>query len=177
MNQVLRANRIGSVIVGLFQGSVAGLLLAGTFAVLFLVALMVMFTRSGPRTGDRLVVCPDAAAPAKKVDACTLLKPEEVTPIIGENDGGRPDAGVGESVCLWENPDTYHSITLSIGSPGTAVPGKSSSGPDEINFGSGNIAEFIIDDRACTLQVVTSVTDESDRPTMTKLIGLIRPRL
>ncbi|MEV8389001.1 MULTISPECIES: DUF3558 family protein [unclassified Streptomyces] len=120
---------------------------------------------------------PNAAAPAKKVDACALLKPEEVTPIIGKNDGGRPDAGVGESVCLWENPDTYHSITLSIGSPGTAVPGQSSSGPDGISFGSGNMAEFIIDDRACTLQVVTSVTDDSDRPTTTKLIGLIRPRL
>ncbi|WP_046508897.1 hypothetical protein [Streptomyces odonnellii] len=123
---------------------------------------------------------PDAAAPAGKVDACTLLKPAEITPVIGKNDGGRPDGGVGESVCLWENPDTYHSVTLSIGSPGTAVPGQPASGadsPDGIGFGSGNMAEFVVDDRACTLQVVTSVTDESDRPTAEKLIGLVRTRL
>ncbi|QXE34587.1 DUF3558 domain-containing protein [Streptomyces sp. GMY02] len=125
---------------------------------------------------------PDAADAASdaKVDACTLLKPAEITPVIGKNDGGRPDGGVGESVCLWENPDTYHSVTLSIGSPGTAVPGQSDSGadgPDGISFGSGNMAEFVVDDRACTLQVVTSVTDESDRPTAEKLIGLVRTRL
>ncbi|MFE1959812.1 DUF3558 family protein [Streptomyces sp. NPDC059479] len=120
---------------------------------------------------------PDAAAPAKKVDACTLLKPAEITPIIGQNDGGRPDSGVGESVCLWENAETYHSVTLSIGSPGTAASDQSDSGADGISFGSGNMAEFAVGDRACTLQVVTSVTDESDRPTMVKLIGLVRTRL
>ncbi|WP_405983997.1 DUF3558 family protein [Streptomyces sp. NBC_00872] len=121
---------------------------------------------------------PDGAAPAeKKVDACTLFRPAEVTPVIGRNDGGRPDAGVGESVCRWENPETYHSITLSIGSPGTAVPDQSASGSDGITFGSGNLAEFVVGDRACTLQVVTSVTDESDRPTAEKLIGLVRTRL
>lgn len=123
---------------------------------------------------------PDAAASAEKVDACTLLKPAEITPVIGKNDGGRPDGGVGESVCLWENPDTYHSVTLSIGSPGTAASGQSTSGadgPDGIRFGSGNMAEFVVGDRACTLQVVTSVTDESDRPTAEKLIGLVRTRL
>ncbi|MFE7125458.1 hypothetical protein [Streptomyces sp. NPDC057617] len=117
------------------------------------------------------------AASAETVDACTLLKAAEITPVIGKNDGGRPDGGVGESVCLWENPDTYHSVTLSIGSPGTAVPGQSSAGSDNIEFGSGNMAEFVVGDRACTLQVVTSVTDESDRPTAEKLIGLVRTRL
>ncbi|WP_141698418.1 hypothetical protein [Streptomyces lushanensis] len=118
-----------------------------------------------------------AAAPAEKVDACALLKPAEITPVIGENDGGRPDSGVGESVCLWENPDTYHSVTLSIGSPGTAAPDQSASGTDGISFGSGNAADFAVGDRACTLQVVTSVTDESDRPAMAELIGLVRTRV
>ncbi|MEV4345046.1 hypothetical protein AB0J83_11265 [Actinoplanes sp. NPDC049596] len=34
------------------------------------------------------------------VDACTLLKADEIENIIGADNGGAPDGGVGESVCV-----------------------------------------------------------------------------
>ncbi|MFE0632259.1 DUF3558 family protein [Streptomyces sp. NPDC058864] len=104
----------------------------------------------------------------KKIDACTLLKPGEITPIIGENDGGHPDAGVGESVCSWENPDTYHSVTLSIGSPRTA--GSEADGAESM------MTAFTVDDRLCTLQVVTLKRD-TDKKSEAKLIDLVRTRV
>ncbi|GAB2948115.1 hypothetical protein GCM10027280_41070 [Micromonospora polyrhachis] len=129
---------------------------------------------------------PAASTSGPKVDACTLLTTAEVGPVIGPNGGGGPGDGVGESVCTWENPETYHSITVSIGRTGTAVGGNlpaqsdfgpTEPGPDGIRFGSGNVAEFVVGDRACQIQVVTSVTSESDRPTAIRLIGLIRSRV
>ncbi|MDG4762787.1 DUF3558 family protein [Solwaraspora sp. WMMD406] len=117
------------------------------------------------------------------VDACTLLTADEVTPIIGAHDGGGPGDGVGESVCVWENPDTYHSVTVSIGGPGTAASGQlpaesaygeTEPGPDGIRFAPGGIAEFIVGDRASEVQVVAP---DTDRDVTVELIGLIRSRL
>ncbi|MEU1621100.1 DUF3558 family protein [Streptomyces sp. NPDC005722] len=109
-----------------------------------------------------------SSADGKKIDSCTLLKPEEVTPVIGENDGGHPDSGVGESVCNWENPDTYHSVTLSIGSPGTAGSG--------IDGAESMMTAFTVDGRQCTLQVVTLKRD-ADKKSEAKLIDLVRTRV
>ncbi|MEU8931754.1 hypothetical protein AB0D30_17910 [Streptomyces sp. NPDC048409] len=118
------------------------------------------------------------------VDACTLLKPADVTPVIGKNDGGRPTSGVGESVCGWENPDTYHSITVSVGGPGTAAAGRlkdepgatGEAGPDGIRFLSGGVARFAAGDRDCQVQVVTAAGAD-DRSTAVKLVGLLRDRI
>ncbi|MFJ5643885.1 hypothetical protein [Streptomyces sp. NPDC093223] len=118
------------------------------------------------------------------VDACTLLKSADVTPVIGKNDGGRPTSGVGESVCGWENPDTYHSITVSVGGPGTAAAGRlkdepgvtGEAGPDGIRFLSGGVARFAAGDRDCQVQVVTAAGAD-DRSTAVKLVGLLRDRI
>ncbi len=122
------------------------------------------------------------AAAAGDIKACRLLTAAEVTAVIGTNSG---PTGSG-STCQWENEQNYHSITVEIGDTGTAVggtlpaplPGASTAaGPNGIRFSSGNVAEFLIGDRACQVQVVTSVTDDSDRPTAVRLIGLIRSRV
>ncbi|MDG4832035.1 hypothetical protein O7627_22395 [Solwaraspora sp. WMMD1047] len=127
-----------------------------------------------------------ADAPAEPVDVCALLTPDEVDPVIGANDGGRRSDGDDGGSCVWENPETYHSITVSIGDAGTAASGElpaesdygtTEPGPDGIRFAPGNIAEFVAGNRSCELQVVTSVTDETDRPTIVRLIGLVRQRL
>lgn len=116
------------------------------------------------------------------VDACGLLTAAEIQQVIGQNSGPR---GSGRT-CTWENTDDYHSVTVDIGVTGSAVdghlpdpmPGASTEdGPDGIRYSSGNVAEFLIGTRACQIQVVTSVTDNSDRPTMVRLIALIRQRL
>ncbi|MEH0930409.1 DUF3558 family protein [Micromonospora sp. CPCC 205558] len=124
-------------------------------------------------------------AEAKPVDACALLSLNEVRQVIGAIGDSGPQAGGsgdGGSSCAWENPDTYHSITIEIGSAGTAVggnlPAESAYGPTEpgsdgIRFASGGVAEFALRDRACQIQVVTKVTDRS---TAARLIGLVRDR-
>jgi len=125
--------------------------------------------QSGPASAAKGKGAASGGSPedGKKVDACTLLKPEEVTPLIGENDGGHPDAGVGESVCTWENPDTYHSVTLSIGSPKTA-------GSEAVD--NSMMTAFTVDDRLCTIQVVTLKRD-ADKKSEAKLIDLVRTRV
>ncbi|WP_158609358.1 DUF3558 family protein [Micromonospora musae] len=128
-----------------------------------------------------------AAAPADAkeapVDACALLTDAEVTAVLGRHEGGRP----GEGSCVWENPESYHSVTVEIGEPGTAATGRLPTpdpafgepepGPDGIRFVRGNGAEFVVDDRYCHLVVVTSVTDDRDRPTLIRLVGAVRDRL
>ncbi|SCG58895.1 hypothetical protein [Micromonospora coxensis] len=129
-----------------------------------------------------------ATVEARQVDACALLSTDEVTQVIGATGDRAPragDSGDGGSSCVWENPDTYHSITIDIGRPGTAVGGtlpaesaygQTEPGPDGIRFASGNIAEFAVRDRACEIQVVTKVTDDTDQSTAIRLIGLVRDR-
>ncbi|MEV0002140.1 hypothetical protein AB0H28_07605 [Micromonospora sp. NPDC050980] len=116
------------------------------------------------------------------VDDCALLTDAEVTAVIGAHGGGV----AGADGCVWENPDTAHSITLSVGLTGTAasgslpapdpVLGTPEPGPDGIRFVVG-AAEFVAGDRVCTLRVVTSVTDDRDRPTMVRLARSVRDRL
>lgn len=123
-----------------------------------------------------------ATAPSAGVDACAVLTAEEIAQVIGTNSGPKGDGGH----CSWENTDNYHSVTLDIGDTGTApdgqlpppLPGAATApGPDGIRYSSGNVAEFLIGDRACQIQVVTSVSDDSDRPTAVRLIGVIRQRV
>jgi hypothetical protein len=117
---------------------------------------------------------------------CRLLTSEEVTAVIGANNGGRLDPGIGTGSCSWRNDETYSSITVRIGRAGTApgdrLPEPSDYGPTEpgpvgIRFAPGNVAEFAVDGRACDLQVVTDVTTDADRPTAVEMIGLVRDRL
>ncbi|GAA4719297.1 hypothetical protein [Phytohabitans rumicis] len=140
------------------------------------------------RAGDAAPASAGAAAEAKQVDVCALLTVDEVTQVIGAQGGTDPQArtkGNGGGSCVWENPDTYHSITVEIGGPGTAVTGKlpdespygqTEAGPDGIRFASGGIAEFVVRDRACEIQVVTNAAGTADRTTAVRLIGLVRGR-
>ena len=114
------------------------------------------------------------------IDVCRLLTSEEVTAVIGANNGGRLDPGIGAGSCSWRNDETYSSITVRIGRAGTApsdrLPEPSDYGPTEpgpvgIRFAPGNVAEFAVDGRACDLQVVTDVTTDADRPTAVQMIG------
>jgi hypothetical protein len=112
------------------------------------------------------------------LDACTLLG----TPVESA-----PTSGVGESVCGWEDPD-YYSITVSVGSPGTAPDDRldpssafgdtepvPSLGPNGRYAGLG-IVEFTAGDRLNSVQVVlrdpARGRDEAER-----LAGLLRDRI
>jgi hypothetical protein len=117
-----------------------------------------------------------------EVDACALLTKAEIAAVLEVEVSG---TGSGGS-CHWEDENTYNSVTLDIGDARTAADGtlpdplpgaKVEPGPDGIRYSSGNVAEFIVDGRACQVQVVTKVTDESDRPAAVRLIGLVRDRM
>jgi hypothetical protein len=154
-------------------------LLRKVVTVTFIVAVSACSSTSAPDSPAKNDTRQTEAAP---VDTCKLLTLEEVTSIIGKNDGGKP----GVDSCVWENPDSSHSISLSIGAAGTASSGQlkpesdygaTEPGPDGIRFAPGNIAEFVAKDRDCQIQVVTSVTSNSDRPTAVRLVGLVRGRI
>ena len=129
-------------------------------------------------------------AKAKKkpaVDACTLLQKDEIQGIIGPNGGGHVGAGVGESICEWENEDNYHSVTVSLGNADTAKGGKLpaeegvgggpvEAGPDGIQFTADNTGSFVLADRACYVQVVTDPTSKKDRAIVVRLVHLVRAR-
>lgn len=57
-------------------------------------------------------------------DACALIDDATITELIGDHPPGSPTgAGTDAPGCVWENPDNYYSVTVDIGSPGTAVNG------------------------------------------------------
>jgi hypothetical protein len=86
-------------------------------------ALLIAMTAACGSTADS--GSPATTAEKKTtVDACTLLKADEIEAVIGANDGGQHGGGVGDSVCTWENEDNAHSVTLAIGGAGTAAGGK-----------------------------------------------------
>jgi hypothetical protein len=165
----------------------------GMSSVLLALALLAAASAcSAGKSGDAPAVAtslisaaPTVAAGAvstEDLDACNLLTDAEIAALIGTNGGGKGSGGS----CSWENQDNYHSVSVDIGQSGTAADGKLptplpgakvAAGPDGIRFSSGNIAEFLIGDRACQVQLVTSVTDEKDRPSAVKLIALIRSRV
>jgi hypothetical protein len=122
------------------------------------------------------------------IDACSLLSEEEAAEILGAAvaESG-PAGGVGESICEWSSAEEY-SVTVAVGSEGTA-PGNTFE-PDELLgtpepvdglqngyfFGAGQV-DFAADDRHNYVQVVTSVTDDSDRPKAEELAKTISARI
>lgn len=119
------------------------------------------------------------------VDACTLLKPEEVQALIGANDGGKGTTS-GRSVCTWTNPAEL-SVTVDIGGPDTAINGlpawDPALGPERPladgmrSLGGGGQVEFVAADRDCTVQVVTDPTSNDDDAKAVQLAKLIQGRL
>jgi hypothetical protein len=116
---------------------------------------------------------------------CTLLTPAEVTRVIDANDGGKPSGGPDGGTCTWENPQTYHSITVGIGESGTAANGalppdepgfETEPGPDGMRFHPGGMALFVVGNRACDVNVVAGGTDDQQRAAEVELAKLIRGR-
>jgi hypothetical protein len=105
-------------------------------------------------------------APQESLDVCALLSTADVQALVGEGITGAPSDGVNGNVCEWENQDTYHSVTVEVGRPGTApggqlppwepVLGEEESLGDGMRVGAGGGVEFLVDDRSCFVQVVTA---------------------
>ncbi|WP_438305837.1 hypothetical protein ACSHXN_39620 [Streptomyces sp. HUAS TT11] len=84
-----------------------------------------------------------------------MLKPDEVTPVIGENDGGRPSP-VSNDACVRLTSDGGPGMTVLLGPSASAASFAADSefteaGPDDVRFdpfGSGLRAQFAADLRA-----------------------------
>jgi hypothetical protein len=130
----------------------------------------------------------DSEGEGAAIDACSLLSDDEAAEILGSppTESG-PGAGVGDSVCEWSTDEEF-SVTVAVGSEGTA-PGNEFE-PDEILgtpepveglqsgyfYGAGQV-DFAAAERHNYVQVVTSVTDDSDRPKAEELARTIAQRI
>jgi hypothetical protein len=103
-----------------------------------------------------------AVSPSGAIDACKLISPDDIAKLLGSPTPGRP---LGNAVaCTWENKDTYESVTLEIGNPGTAVnntlppaepgmPDVGTPGPDGMRMLASGMVEFPAGGRSNTVQV------------------------
>ena len=91
--------------------------------------------------------------------------------------------------CTWENRDTYESVTVEIGNPGTAVNGTlpppepgfpevGTPGPDGMRFLASGMVEFPAGGRSNTVQVaVLSLLGEAADNAAVDLARKIGPQL
>ena len=109
---------------------------------------------------------PSPAAAAGRIDACSMLSAQDISPILGVTVPGRAGDGKqsNRGSCTWENPANYESITLEIQTPGTAphntlpapdpsVPKLSTPGPDGMRLLGLGTVEFAAGNRDNNLQV------------------------
>lgn len=123
---------------------------------------------------------------ADAVDACALLSAtDDVAPLIGATVEGVATGQGATTACLWENPDTYVSVSVDIGAPGTAIGNAlpaievpTEPGPDGTRLLAGAV-EFAADDRYNSVQVASPIemTSEESTAAAVALIAKIRPQL
>jgi hypothetical protein len=97
----------------------------------------------------------------KPVDACALLSAAEVEALIGANDGPVSNG----SSCMWQNNDTYFSVSIEVGNVDTAIngtlpPWEPALGPerkvgDNMRDINGGIV-FVAGTRDCMVQVASN---------------------
>ena len=106
-----------------------------------------------------------AAPAASGIDACKLIGADDITKLLGKPiDGKSLGADPTMPACTWENRDTYESVTVEIGKPGTAVNGTlpppepgfpevGTPAPDGMRFLASGMVEFPAGGRSNTVQV------------------------
>jgi hypothetical protein len=118
------------------------------------------------------------------VDACKLLKPDEVQGLIGANDGGKGAPGA-HSICTWTTAAEL-SVTVDVAQPGTAVNGLPAWDPalgperplpDGMRSLGGGQVEFVAGTRDCAVQVVTDPTSKDDEQRAVALAKVVQSRL
>ena len=104
-------------------------------------------------------------APGSPIDACKLASADDIAKLLGKPVEGRPIGATPQApACTWENRDTYESVTVEIGNPGTAINGTlpppqpgfpevGTPGPDGMRFLASGMVEFPAAGRANTVQV------------------------
>ena len=118
-----------------------------------------------PQASDTPPQSSTPPAPGSAIDACKLVSADDITKRLGKPIEGRPLSSDPEMpACTWENRDTYESVTVEIGNPGTAVNGTlpppepglpevGTPGPDGMRFLGTGMVEFPAGGRSNTVQI------------------------
>jgi hypothetical protein len=133
--------------------------------------------------------CPNAGAQSgsRSIDACSFFSDAEVKDLIGSSPAGKPNSGGGDGgACTWEDTGNYFSLTVDIGSTGTAAngtlpPWEEALGPErKLPGGMRDIngsVEFVCGGtRLCSVQVATN-KGKADVQTGVKLVPRIRAKV
>ena len=166
-------------------------------APLCVLLLVALFAACGGSSNKASKTVSDPASPAtsaassgggeKKIDACSLVSDAEAKIVLGEAVTKKgPASGVGESVCEWDTA-TDHSITVSVGSPGTAPGDKLTLDPilgkadpvaalDGKGFYVAGAVNFAAGNRYNSVQVV-SVAGDADRSKAEQLAVELTPKI
>jgi Protein of unknown function (DUF3558) len=163
--------------------------------VLFLVAVLTACGGSSTKTSNAVsnpaspgTTAASSGGGEKKIDACGLVSDDEAKTVLGEVVTKKgPTSGVGESVCEWDTA-TEHSITVSVGSPGTAPGDKLTLDPilgkgDPVAalggkgfYVAGGEVDFAAGNRYNSVQVV-SVAGDADRSKAEQLAVELTPKI
>ncbi|GLP81737.1 hypothetical protein TUM20984_31570 [Mycobacterium antarcticum] len=120
------------------------------------------------------------------IDVCSLLAPGDISALLGT----AVDGASSDSRCVWENPDSLESVSVEIGSPGTAASGSLrdpepglegmyTPGPDGMRFAGAGAIEFVAGGRANSVQVavLSMVSDGSANDAAVDLARKIGPQI
>lgn len=145
-------------------------------------------TTSNPGSGATTTVAASSSGGDKKIDACSLVSDDEAKTLLGETVTKKgPGSGVGESVCEWDTA-TSNSVTVSVGSPGTAPGDKLTLDPSlgtpspvaALNgkgfYLSGGEVDFAAGNRYNSVQVVTAANG-GDRSKAEQLAVELTPKI
>jgi hypothetical protein len=106
-----------------------------------------------------------ASTSAGAIDGCSLLSPDDISALLGTTVQGKSTSTDPQMpACTWENPESYESVSLEIGNPGTApnntlpppepgFPEVGTPGPDGMRYLGGGQVEFPAGSRSNTVQV------------------------
>jgi hypothetical protein len=126
------------------------------------IGIAVVVAGCGGKSAPPAQTSTGATTASGAIDACKLISPDDIAKLLGNPVAGRQ---LGNAVaCTWENKETYESITLEIGNPGTAVnnllppadagmPDAGTPGPDGMRMLASGMVEFPAGGRSNTVQV------------------------
>ncbi|BBX62696.1 hypothetical protein MSAS_18700 [Mycobacterium saskatchewanense] len=150
--------------VGLARGSVALLSLAALWCVTSACGSSGTSVTAGS-PGASQSAATTAPGGAKRIDACSMLSPQDISPLLGVSvPGVSTGKAADQADCTWTNTATEESVSLTISNPGTALhnklpapdsgfPDPGTPGPDGMRYLGGGSVEFAAGDRINTVQV------------------------
>jgi hypothetical protein len=132
----------------------------------------------------------DASGSAAAIDACALVAAEDISALLGGTvEGKSTTTDPRLPGCIWENPSSYESVSVEIGSPDTAMNGTlpppepgfpevATPGPDGMRFLGSGVVEFAAGGRSNTVQVaVPSMAGDEANAAAVELARKIGPQI